>query len=314
MLGVVGRSGAGKTTLLKILAGLELPSEGRLLYRGREVGGRGAAELRKRATMLFQSPVFLRGDVYTNLAFGLRIRGVPEGRIREEVAEALGRVRLEGFEEREARSLSGGEQQRAALARALLLDPEAILLDEPTSNLDPANSSIMAEVIEEEGEGRCVVMATHDYSQVRRLAQRTVYLEEGRVVEEGATEKMLSGSRLASLENVFTGQSRVVEGVSHVDVGGGLEVKAAFSRHGRVVIHVSPEAIILSKGWVETSARNEFRGRVTAVEDMGAVVRLRLDVGRVFTVQITKRSFSEMGLNVGSEVYMSFKASSVELI
>ncbi|MFQ6053481.1 MAG: TOBE-like domain-containing protein [Candidatus Bathyarchaeia archaeon] len=91
-------------------------------------------------------------------------------------------------------------------------------------------------------------------------------------------------------------------------------MKAAFSRSGRVVVHVRPEDIILSKGRVETSARNQFKGRVIAVEDLGPVVRLRVDAGRAFTAQITGRSFSEMGLKVGSEIYITFKASSVELI
>jgi len=91
-------------------------------------------------------------------------------------------------------------------------------------------------------------------------------------------------------------------------------VKAAFESSGRIAIHIRPEDIILSKGWVETSARNEFRGSIIAVEDLGPVVRLRVDVGRVFTVQITGKSFTEMGLNLGSDLYISFKASAVQQI
>jgi molybdopterin-binding protein len=182
------------------------------------------------------------------------------------------------------------------------------------SNLDIANSSIISDIIEEESEGRCIVVATHDYDQIRRLAGRVIYLDGGRIVEEGRTENILSGSRLAQMENVFVGVSSVNEGISTIDVGGGVEIKAAFSREGRVTIQISPEDIILSKQWVETSARNEFKGRITSVDELGPIVRLKIDAGRVFVVQITRRSFAEMGLNFGSDVYLSFKASSVRLI
>jgi len=312
ILGVIGHSGAGKTTLLKLLAGLELPSGGRLLYGGEEIGAGNAAELRRRATMLFQTPLFLRGDVYSNIAYGLRLRETPAGEIARRAAEALEKVRLQGFDRRPARELSGGEQQRVALARAIMLDPEALLLDEPTSNLDPTNASIVSEIILEEAERRCVVVSTHDYGQVKRLARRTIYLENGRVVGDAETNALFAAPVFA--DNVFTGSSRVVDGVANVDVGGGLVIRAAFAEEGRVNVHIGPEDIILSRQFVETSARNEFVGRVTAVEDLGSVVRLKIDAGKSFTVQITRKSLVEMGLNVGSEVYLSFKASSVELL
>jgi len=247
--------------------------------------------------MLFQTPLFLRGDVYSNVAYGLRIRDMPEKEIGERVAEALREVRFEGFEGRDARALSGGEQQRVAMARALVLDPEVLLLDEPTSNLDPANSSVMGEIIGEESRKRLVILATHDYDQIKRLASRTIYLENGRVKEVGATEEFFSVSRLE--DNVFTGSSRAVEGVTYVDIGKGVEVVAAFSREGKITIHVRPEDIILSRSPIESSARNSLEGAIVGLEEIGSIVRLKVNVGRVFTVQITRKSFAEMGLNVG---------------
>jgi len=311
-LGIIGHNGAGKTTLLKILAGLELPTTGKIAFRDMDVKSNNLSLLRKKATMLFQTPFFLRGDVYSNVAYGLRIREVPEKEIRDRVSEALKEVRLEGFESRDARALSGGEQQRVAMARALVLNPEVLLLDEPTSNLDPANSSVMGEIIGEESRKRLVILATHDYDQIKRLARRTVYLENGRVKEEGATEEFFSVSRLE--DNVFTGSSRAVEGITYVDIGKGVEVVAAFSREGKITIHVKPEDIILSRSPIESSARNTLRGAIVGLEEIGSIVRLKVDVGRVFTIQITKKSFAEMGLNVGQEIYITFKASSVQLL
>jgi tungstate transport system ATP-binding protein len=308
-LGLVGSSGAGKTTLLRVLAGLQQPAEGKLLYKGETAD---PLRLRREATMLFQSPAFLRGSVGENLAYGLRLRGVPEDEIKAKADDALTRVRLPDFSERIARSLSGGEQQRVSLARALVLDPKVLLLDEPTSNLDPANASIISDIIAAEAEKRLIVVATHDYIQVRRLTRRVVYLEAGRVTAEGATEELLSDARYA--ENVFTGASVVEEGVSMVNVGGGVVIAAAFQRRGSVNVAVSPEDIIVSRERIETSARNQLHGKIVGVEEVGGVIRLRVDAGRLFIVQITKRSLQELGLTVGGEVYLSFKASSVRLI
>jgi molybdopterin-binding protein len=312
ILGIIGQSGAGKTTLLKVLAGLEAPSSGQLLYKGEEVDARGASVLRRESTMIFQAALFLRGDVVSNLAYGLRLRGVPEAEIKSRINESLERVRLPGFERRDVQKLSGGEQQRVALARALVLDPKVLLLDEPTSNLDPANASIISDIIAEEARKRLVIVATHDYGQVKRLANRVIQLEGGKLIGEGETGELFADSRFA--ENVFSGVSTMVQGISQVDVGGGVIIHAAFNKSGRVVVQISPEDIILSKQFIETSARNEYRGRIIAIEEQGSIIRLRIDAGRAFTVQITKRSLVEMGLNVGSEVYMSFKASSVEAL
>jgi len=310
-LGVVGESGAGKTTLLRILSGLEEPTTGSIAFQGGRLDAAARLSLRRCATMVFQTPLFLRGDVYTNIAYGLRLRRSPEDEIRVLVAEALERVRLGGYEDRQARRLSGGEQQRVALARALVLDPEVLLVDEPTSNLDAANARVVSAVIEDEKKGRTVVLSTHDFELIKRLTDRTVCMEGGRVIEEGAPRELVSVTRLS--ENVFTGVSRVVEGVAHVDLGD-VVVRAAANRTGRATIHVKPEDIIVSLGRVETSARNQFVGTVVGVESLDGLVLLRVDAGETFTVQVTDRSFREMGLNVGRRVYVSFKASSVILL
>lgn len=310
-LGVVGESGAGKTTLLRILSGLEEPTSGSIAFKGGRLDAAPRLSLRRYATMVFQTPLFLRGDVYTNVAYGLRLRNTPEDEIRVLVAEALERVRLGGYEDRQARRLSGGEQQRVALARALVLDPEVLLVDEPTSNLDAANARVVSAVIEDEKKGRTVVLSTHDFELIKRLTDRTVCMEGGRVTEEGAPRELVSVTRLS--ENVFTGVSQVVEGVAHVDLGD-VVVRAAANRTGRATIHVKPEDIIVSLERVETSARNQFVGTVVGVESLDSLVLLRVDAGETFTVQVTDRSFREMGLNVGRRVYVSFKASSVILL
>jgi molybdopterin-binding protein len=307
-LGVVGQSGVGKTTLLRILSGLEEPTNGSISFKGNRLDASTRLSLRRCATMIFQTPLFLRGDVFTNIAYGLRLRKTPDDEVRMLVAEVLDRVRLGGYEGRPARRLSGGEQQRVALARALVLDPEVLLIDEPTSNLDAANAKVISAIIEDERQGRTVVVSTHDLDLIKRLTDRTVFIEGGRVTEEGAPSELVSIMRLS--ENLFTGVSRVVEGVAQVDVGN-VVVRAAVDRTGRATIHVKPEDIIVSLDRIETSARNQFEGIIVGVESLNNLVLLRVDVGETFTVQVTNRSFKEMGLNVGRRVYISFKASSV---
>ena len=321
LLTILGPNGSGKTTLLKILGGLETPNSGEVLFDGVVVDEGNMSEIRRRATVVFQRIVLLRGSVFDNVAFGLRQRGAPEDVVSKRVAEALELVRLSPLMSRKAKSLSGGEQQRLSLARALVLGAEFLLLDEPTANLDPESLSIVKEVISDvrRGDGVTVVMATHNILQAEELSERVILLDGGRVVEEAHPGGLLRApsarmARFTRSENVFTGDSKVVEGVSRVDIGEGVVVRATFDLEGRVTIYVRPEDVIVSRARLESSARNTLRGSVVSVEGLDSVVRLRVDVGRVFTAQITRRSLAEMGLNVGEEVYLTFKASSVQLL
>jgi len=307
-LGLIGKSGSGKTTLLRILSGLQSQTSGVLYFKEGEVDKSTVQDLRQKATMIFQNPSFMHGDVRTNLAYGLRIRGVPEDIIGEKVDETLEIVSLTGFGDRDARSLSGGEQQRVALARALLLDPEVLLLDEPTSNLDPVNSRIITDILVRESLVRTVIIASHDLDQVKRVAEHVIFLEEGVVTEEGDPYEIDAIRRFT--ENVFVGTSTVEKGVSQVKVEG-IVIRTSVPLTGRASVHVRPQDIIISKDWIETSARNQFRGPITGVNERDGIVMIDVDVGEVFTVQITRRSFDEMGLKLGEPVNISFKASSV---
>jgi molybdopterin-binding protein len=267
--------------------------------------------MRQVVTMIFQTPVFLSGDVFTNVAYPLRLRKRTESDIRESVFDAINKVRLGGYERRTARDLSGGEQQRIALARALVLDPEVLLLDEPTSNLDPANISVINKVLEDERKDRTIIISTHDYDQIRRLTYRTIHLDNGRITEDGAPKELISITRVT--ENVFSGDADGEDGVGMLKTGR-ITIRTTSTETGSMTVHVRPEDIILSKDWIETSARNQFRGSIVRIEDRGNIVKLQVDVGEVFTVQITRKSYDEMNLKIGTMVYLSFKASSVLIL
>ena len=186
---IVGVNGAGKTTLLKILAGLDMPSAGRILIQGHESS---QDELRANCTMVFQRSVMFGTNVYNNVAYGLRTRGIPSEELSSRVESALSLVNLDGFEKRHARNLSSGEQQRVAIARALALERDVLLVDEATANLDPANAMIIERAIEDSARSRAVLLSTHNLHQARRLSDRVIHLYRGQVVEEGESPRFFA--------------------------------------------------------------------------------------------------------------------------
>jgi molybdopterin-binding protein len=320
VLTILGPNGSGKTTLLKLLACLEVPSQGEIFYEDMRIEGSNMAEFRHRSTMVFQRTTLFRGSVFDNLAYGLRQSGLQNEAVKNMVNESLKIVHLEDLVNRKAKTLSGGEQKRLSLARALVLDRELVLLDEPLANLDPESLAIVKESIRLMRDlETTVILATHNIVEAENLSDRFVLLDQGRVIEIGLTREHFKTpstefTRFARTENIFSGVSRVVNGVSHVDIGDGLLIRGAFAKEGKTTIHVQPKDIIVSLSKIESSARNTLLGRVVSIEIWDPIVRLRVDVGRLLTVQITNKSFVEMGFNIGQEVYLTFKASSVLLV
>lgn len=186
---IVGPNGAGKSTLLRLCMGLTAPSEGRITW-----GGRPDVKPTRRA-ILFQHPIMLRRSVAANIAYGLVHADYPRERRAARLLELLDRVGLVELAKRPARRLSGGEQQRLALARALARDPELLLLDEPTANLDPAATRGVEEIIRMAAQsGIKIVMASHDLGQVRRLAGDVIFLIRGSLCERSSAEDFLDRS------------------------------------------------------------------------------------------------------------------------
>jgi tungstate transport system ATP-binding protein len=178
---IVGPNGSGKTSLLRLCMGLAHPAQGRVSWGGRTDGGPG------RRAFLFQKPVMLRRSAAANLAYALSLAGYPRGLRRNRIDELLHAVGLDELALRPACRLSGGEQQRLALARALARQPEILLLDEPTASLDPAATRLVEKIIQVNARsGTKVIMATHDLGQVRRLASDVVFLVRGRICEHAS--------------------------------------------------------------------------------------------------------------------------------
>ena len=182
---LIGGNGSGKSTLLRLLHRLIQPSAGAI-----------KADAGVRQAMLFQRPYMLRTSSLNNVALGLWLRGVRWGQARRRAEQALQRVGLGGMAERGAKTLSGGQQQRLALARAWVLEPGLLLLDEPTASLDPHAKREVEALMDELAQGMTLVFSSHNLGQVKRLASRVIYLEQGQVLADLPTEQFFEGTLL----------------------------------------------------------------------------------------------------------------------
>ncbi len=185
---LVGVNGSGKSTLLRIIAGLEEPSNGNILFNNKKID---MPELHQISTLVFQKTVMFNTDVYNNISFGLKIRGLKKDDIERKVTQAMMSVGLENFHKRKAKKLSGGEQQRVALARALANNPSFLLADEPTGNLDSKSGEEIMKMIKELwNEGATIVLVTHE-PVVAAYGQRILHIKDGQVEFEEKPSNLL---------------------------------------------------------------------------------------------------------------------------
>ena len=203
---VMGPNGAGKSLLVRLLHGLLVPSAGEVLWGGRPLGPDG----RRAQSMVFQRPVMLRRSAASNLRFALAVRGVRGSERSAREAEAMKRARLSGLSRKPARVLSVGEQQRLAVARALVCAPRMLILDEPAASLDPASTRDIEELImEANSEGVTIILVTHDAGQARRLGTDVLFLHSGRVAEEGSVSEVLDSPRSKAARAWLSGRLHV---------------------------------------------------------------------------------------------------------
>lgn len=185
---IMGPNGAGKSMLLRLLYGLLPATQGEIRMLGQPL----TPDLCRRQAMVFQSPVIFRRSVRANVEFALAANGVPWQLRRQRVLEILTATGLGDKAKQSARSLSGGEQQKLAVARALATEPEVVFLDEPTSNLDPASVLAIEGLLRDAAAaGTKVVLVTHDLGQARRLGEEVLFLHRGRVVEQTPIDKFI---------------------------------------------------------------------------------------------------------------------------
>ena len=199
---ILGPNGAGKSVLMRICHGLLAPTSGQVRWAHPERPGEP-----RRQAMVFQRPVLLRRSVLGNLAFALAVAGVQRSERASRARAALDRVGLRALEHRQARVLSGGEQQRLALARAWMLRPDVLFLDEPTANLDPGATREIESIVQSiHAAGTKIVMITHNLGQARRLADEIVFVDRGRIVERSPVERFFASPATAEADAFLKGE------------------------------------------------------------------------------------------------------------
>jgi len=306
LIGIVGHNGSGKSTLLRLLALLERPMEGEVRFEGKPVTPREARALRRRVTLVEQRPVLFRGTVRENLGFGLRLRGIrrTEGnRILETAAERLG---VQGLLDRARHELSDGEVQRVAVARALAISPDVLLLDEPVSSADRAAAAAMYRVLDEErrARGLAVCLASHQLEDAYRWADDIRAIAEGR----------LSPVTPENLFRVELPPSPQGTGTAKLARVGAIAIAVATEREGPAILAVPPTDIFVSRQPLASSARNVFSGKVTRLAHARAgTVHVTADVGVELVAVVTEDAVRELGLVPGSPVTFAFKASAVRV-
>jgi molybdate/tungstate transport system ATP-binding protein len=318
---LLGPTGSGKTLLLEAIAGAYRPNEGHIIVNGKNVTSlppeKRGISYAPQNYLLFENMV-----VRKNVEFGLHARGIPEAERRNRTKRLLDLLGISNLADRFPRNLSGGERQRVSLARALAVEPSAVLLDEPLSAVDAATKASILDYMRRvhKETGVTVIHVTHDHLEAAAVADRIGVIRAGKIVQIGAPTDLLErSSREASsvdhAENLMPGNvvGKELE-LALVDIGGRKVIEVITDRTGSVVLHIRPEDIIVSKHMVDSSARNQLSGQVSEVTDFGATVRLRISAERQITATITKRSFYEMQLNIGSQVQAIFKATSVEVL
>ena len=319
---ILGPTGAGKTLLLELMAGFHRPDSGRILIDGVDVTDL-PPERRSIGYVPQDYMLFPHMTVYENVEFGLRMHAMPKNERERVVNEILEFMGLTHLRYRLPMTLSGGEMQKTAVARALVLRPKLLLLDEPLSALDANTQKLMRDELKRLHEELkvTVIHVTHNQVEAYVLADRLAVMRNGRIIQVGSPEEVFRRpkdtfiARFVGFENLFN--ARIIKsrnGIAELDLEG-VRIEAVTDRTGECTVGIRPDDIIVSRQPLRSSMRNTLKGRISDFIDMGSLISLIVNVKSVtFVALITKRSFLEMGLKRGLDVYLSFKASAVHVI
>ena len=301
---IVGPNGSGKSTLLELLALLQKPDSGTIIFQERRVRYNNSGQIlnmRQQISTLLQNPYLFKTSVISNIQAGLKIRGISEKEISERCSKIMDELKISHLADRHVRTLSGGESQRVALARSLVLDADVYLLDEPTTSIDRENIEITEKVITNlhKKRGAALIFTTHSRDQAMRLAETQIAVIQGRI-------------KSLPYENVFTGSCSRKKNSLKIR---GVEIRTGETIKGSAVIAIDPSDIIVSLNPLDSSALNSFSGTVNKIETFNKdSVQIFVDTGITFCSLITKTSLHKLGITIGTKVWITFKATAVKII
>ncbi len=325
---LLGANGAGKSTLLKALNGLE-PAEGLLEFQGRAVdSSAGRLALRRGTAAVFQKPYLLATSVANNVASGLRLRGLPSDASRRRVTEAIDLLGIPHLAGRKPDKLSGGEAQRASIARALAVEPAVLFLDEPLVSLDPpTRRALVADLLGIFARrAMAVVWVTHDRDEALAVGDRVSFLEGGQVVQSGEVTDVFAHPATTSFAE-FLGLDTYLEGVIIRSVDGSMrlrlsscdvEIACGEASEGPAVACLPPEDVVLFRSPPavgSTSLRNVLPGMVKMVIPAGRLLHIVVESDCLEVASlVTRAAADDLGLTVGAPIVAAFKAAAVHPI
>lgn len=324
---VIGPSGSGKSTLLRLIDLLDTPTGGAIRINGVDIHANREESYRvqRMMGMVFQKPAVFNTTVAENIAVGLRFRGIKEAAIKAKVEEALAVVGLAGYEERRARTLSGGEMQRVALARAMVIEPEILLMDEPTANLDPVSVEKIEELVVRINRdlGTTIVFSTHDMYQGQRLAHLIGVLMNGRFAQVGTPREVFTHpasrevARFVGIENIIDGVVVASNGTCAVDAGGvRIRTRSPLTPEELVSLCIRSEDLRVTPAGEATTApgKNTLPGIVTSIVPRGPFSRVTVDCGITLSSILSWKVVDNLGIREGSHVAVSFAEESVHVV
>ncbi len=302
---LLGPNGAGKTTLLHILGFLLRPSGGRIWYRSEAVryADRALRALRRRIILVEQHPIMFSTSVARNVEFGLKVRGMDARTRRRRVEQSLERVGLRGLASAHGRQISGGETQRVAIARALACEPEVLLLDEPTANVDIENRLAIEEIITtlRDTRGLSVIFCTHDHLQAARLAQEKINLFNGCLDQR-------------HYENIFSGRCVVTPAGPQCVINGKLRLPIPPTEQQRVRIIVDPRGLRLRPASATVADGNVLTGRVVQLYEEGRWIRVVVSAGLPLAVLMRPDDYQRVPLRIGDAVHLDCPPDAISLV
>ncbi|MDR1818644.1 MAG: ABC transporter ATP-binding protein [Methanobrevibacter sp.] len=315
---ILGPSGSGKTMLLELIAGVYHPDSGKIYLNEKDIT---YMELEKRGVgVVYQDyMLFPHKTVFENISFGLEMRKTPKKRVESMVEDIMGMLGISHLKNRYPRTLSGGEKQRTSIARAIIVKPKLLLLDEPLSALDQEIREDLIKNIKEIHVKFQITMihVTHNFDEALILSDRIAIMKKGTIAQVGDSVEIFRHpstkfvAEFVGVENIFKGTAKKVDdGLTVVDTGN-ISIYSTQEREGSVHLTLRPEDISVSLDKVQTSAKNVFKGGIKEIIDKGAIIKLMIDIKEPLIVFLTRQSFLEMGLNIGKEVWIYFKATAV---
>ena len=317
---ILGPTGAGKTVLLESIAGLHQLKSGQIWLGGKEVT---RLEPEKRGiSIVYQDQVlFPHLSVKDNITFGLKLRKKNRQEIEATLDWLAELLSIPHLLNRRPDTLSGGERQKVALARALSIKPQLLLLDEPLSALDPENrEGVQRELRRLHNQVKVTtVHVTHDFEEAIALGDRIAVLGDGCIKQIGTSEQIFRQpnsefvARFAMVRNIFVGEVRDGNGENAVFCTEDTKLAVVTDLRGKYHASLRPEDILISHAPFHSSARNSFCGTITSITDKGAILYLTVTLPPDFICLVTRNSFEAMGLDEGNKVYITFKASAVHI-